>query len=162
MSDAYHRFTQSTSAPTTTSEAIRSGSTEALWAERFSEESTRLEQKLREAGVNPGSLMQTWGVRVWSVRAKGDKIRLKLEACGAVDEDAITQWFQAIFGNEKPVSIKISPVSKCCLSPCDGCLMGNPSKRAHWLNTFGTCNEIANSGNHQQPGNTNGIAVHTP
>lgn len=155
MSNAYRSFATQITNP----EEIQPGSTESPWAERFSEESALLEQKLREAGVNPGSLMQTWGVRLWSVRAKGDKIKLKLEACGAVNENAMTQWFQAIFGSEKPVSIKISPVSKCCLSPCDGCLMGNPSKRAQW---FGAFNEPPESVNNQQLGNTNGAMVHTP
>ncbi len=108
-------------------------SAQPLGAERFSRESAWVEETLQAAGVCPDSLMRQWGVRLWSLRIKGDKIKLKLEACRPVDELALTQWFWEKLGRQRPVSIKISPVSKCCFSPCDGCLMGNPNKRPHWL-----------------------------
>jgi len=104
-----------------------------LGAERFSMESVRLEESLQAAGVCPESLMREWGVRLWSLRVKRDKIKLKLEACRPVDELALTQWFWEKLGRQKPVAIQISPISKCCFSPCDGCLVGNPGKRPQWL-----------------------------
>jgi len=108
-------------------------SAQDAWNERFSQGCAELEQTLLAAGVSPQRLMDEWGVVLWSIRAKEHKIKLKMEAFRPVDEAALRQWFMGIFGAERELSLKFSPASKCCFSPCDGCLMGNAAKRALWF-----------------------------
>lgn len=106
------------------------------WPERFSPACAEVEQRLLAAGITPPVLMDAWGVTLWSIRVKEHKIKLKMEAHRTVDESALRQWFTGILGTQRELSIKFSPASKCCLSPCEGCLMGNASKRAQWVTPY--------------------------
>lgn len=101
--------------------------------ERFSESSAALERKLTEAGVTRQSLREQWGITLWSIRDKGDKIKLKAEAHRPVDEDALNRWFAAQLQTDRPIDLRIKNIESCCHKPCEGCLSGNPSKRKAWL-----------------------------
>jgi|GEM_PF-3873368 len=89
-----------------------------------------LELRLLNAGVTPELLMKQWGITLWSMRPKSERIKLKVQSKAPIQIHELEQWFTDILG--QPVSISQKPSSECCLSPCKGCLWADPEKRAFW------------------------------
>lgn len=92
-----------------------------------------LELRLLNAGITPELLIRQWGITLWSIRPKSDRIKLKVQAKAPIQIHELEQWFAEILG--QPVSISQKPFSECCLSPCKGCLWADPEKRAFWSGT---------------------------
>lgn len=101
--------------------------------------SEALEAKLLAADVTAQSLQEDWGIILWSIRAKEKaghlQVKVKVQALRKLNEDALTQWFINVLELEPAddLLIRQKPLSECCFSPCEGCLMGNPEKRAFWI-----------------------------
>lgn len=91
---------------------------------------SELERRLLNAGITPKLLMEQWGIILWSIRPKSDRIKLKIQAVHPIPLHELEQWFAAILG--QTVTISQKPFSECCFSPCKGCLWADPEKRAFW------------------------------
>ncbi len=99
----------------------------------YSHRSEALLRVLLEAGVTPKSLLEEWGVILWSLKARQDEIKIKVHSLRTVNEKALQHHLQVALGSERPVSLKLKPLSKCCYSGCEGCLSGHPQKRTEWV-----------------------------
>jgi len=89
-----------------------------------------LELRLLNAGITPEFLMKQWGIILWSIRPKSDRIKIKVQANRPIQLHELERWFASILG--QAVSVSQKPFSECCHSPCKGCLWASPEKRAFW------------------------------
>jgi hypothetical protein len=88
---------------------------------------TDIGRQLELAGITGTILWEQWGVILWNMRLKENRIKLKLEAHRPVDEIAFQAWLKERLGTNQDISIKWCPRSKCCGSQCTGCLIGTPN-----------------------------------
>lgn len=92
-----------------------------------------LEEQLLAAGITPQLLMNQWGIVLWSIRAKSDRVKLKVDARRLLDDatlESLGQWFEGLLNQR--VSISLRNTSQCCDSPCKGCLWADTAKRTFW------------------------------
>ncbi len=98
------------------------------------------EQVLIQSGATPDKLKADWGVRLWTIRAKKNKLVLKLDTTDApktLDWKALKGWLQEILtpalGPCIELEIKDKSLKSCCHKGCNGCLADDKQKRKLWL-----------------------------
>lgn len=105
--------------------------------ERFSEASAALEKKLLDTQADGEKIREymrdEWNIILWSLRDRGEEIRLRIQRLGDFDEKAFKEWFYGVIGRRPKLDIRYQDADQCCYKPCDGCLMGNKSRRKTWI-----------------------------
>ena len=100
--------------------------------ERFAPESRMMAQRLLQQGYDREYFKREWNVILWGLRLKEKGLKVRVEPLGKVDTMKLEQFLSQAFG--QPVAkLELIPTSKCCHTPCKGCMVGNESQRKIWI-----------------------------
>ncbi len=93
------------------------------------------EARLIADGKTRDVLWRQWGVILWSLRAKKQELRLKVDATHnpKLDWKALEAWFYETLAPLGELHLKEKPLKSCCEKGCKGCLNGNSHQRRTWI-----------------------------
>ncbi len=93
-------------------------------------------QQLLDAGISPDGLRR-FDATLWQAKIKdrkGEKsVRLTVDGGKKTDWKALKKWLAEKLAGFDKVEIRERSVSKCCHSPCGGCLNGCSATRKVWV-----------------------------